>query len=76
MLKESLAAYADGATKAVANVETAGTDRSKLEAATEVPEMDAAEKTAMTICGCRGGGVSSLADPSNLCRCPNRSFAS
>ncbi|WP_020520888.1 hypothetical protein [Catelliglobosispora koreensis] len=49
-LKESLKAYSDGAAKAVANVQAAGTDRSKLEAATEIPEMDAAEKTAMAMC--------------------------
>lgn len=49
-LKESLRTYAAGATTVLAKLQTAGADRSKLDAATELPEFDAAEKAAMAIC--------------------------
>jgi hypothetical protein len=49
-LKEALRAYADGARTVVANVEAAGSDRSKLESVTEVAAMDTAEKTVLQLC--------------------------
>lgn len=49
-LKEALRAYANGAKTVAANVQAAGSDRSKLDKATEVAAMDAAEKTMLQLC--------------------------
>lgn len=49
-LKEALRAYANGAKTVVANVLAAGTDKSKLDSATEVAAMDSAEKTVLQLC--------------------------
>ena len=49
-LKEALRAYANGAKTVAANVQAAGTDRSKLDSATEVAAMDTAEKTMLQLC--------------------------
>jgi hypothetical protein len=49
-LRGALQTYAAGAETEAKNVATAGTDQSKLDAATDLPSMDDAEKTVMTIC--------------------------
>ncbi|GIH02642.1 hypothetical protein Rhe02_07090 [Rhizocola hellebori] len=49
-LRESFRAYAAGAKTVVANVEAAGSDRSKLDNATEVAALDSAEKTVLELC--------------------------
>jgi len=49
-LKEALRAYANGTKTVVANVQAAGSDKSKLDSATEVAAMDTAEKTVLQLC--------------------------
>lgn len=50
-LKEALRTYATGAKTVATNVQAAGSDRSKLDSATEVAAMDTAEKTVLQLCG-------------------------